>query len=302
MALNKENNSFVLTFAVGMCVVLAIALAGTYQALSKTIEDNELFDQKLNVLIAVGLHSKQALDEGALQGVYGEQLEDPTQLAELSARHAAKTREELETLYSELIRSEVLEVVREEVTKQVKRGGEMVDLTETVVKDLVPAGFAVDELAARQFEEGKKPEAERREFAPFYTRVDENGAPVAYCLPVSGLGLWGQIYGYLALESNLDDVQGITFYKHKETPGLGGNIDIPEWQRQWTNKSILDDAGEFVSVIVKKGAVDPSVPVEAAHYVDGLSGATITSNGVTNFVREDLQTYWPHLQRLREQD
>ena len=145
----------------------------------------------------------------------------------------------------------------------------------------------------------KKPDpAERREFTTFFTRVDEAGKPVAYCIPIEGLGLWGMIYGYLALEDDLDTVKGITFYRHKETPGLGGEIDAAWWKSQWPGKSIFED-GDLVSVTVKKGRVDASIPKERKHYVDGLSGATITSNGVTKFVREDLETYQAYFSKLK---
>ena len=80
-------------------------------------------------------------------------------------------------------------------------------------------------------------------------------------------------------------MRGVTFYKHGETPGLGGNIEKPEWVAQWPGKRILNDKGELVGVVVKKGRVDLAVPAEKAHYVDGLSGATITSNGVTRLVK-----------------
>ena len=84
-----------------------------------------------------------------------------------------------------------------------------------------------------------------------------------------------------------------TFYKHGETPGLGGEVDNLDWQKSWRGKTILDGMGKLVSVTVKKGEVDQKVADEVLHQVDGLSGATITSNGVTKFLLEDLQIYEP---------
>jgi len=114
-------------------------------------------------------------------------------------------------------------------------------------------------------------------------------------LPVSGKGLWSTIYGYIALEEDKDHVRGITFYKHGETPGLGGEVENPNWTAQWRGKSIRRKDG--IGVIVKKGKVDQGVAREKAHYVDGLAGATITSNGVTKFVERDLKAFEAYLSK-----
>jgi len=117
-------------------------------------------------------------------------------------------------------------------------------------------------------------------------------------LPISGKGLWSTIYGYLALEGNLDTVRGVTFYKHGETPGLGGECENPVWCAQWKGKSIRDDKKSLVGIKVKKGKVDPSIADEKAHKVDGLSGATITSDGISRFVLADLTAFQGYLESL----
>lgn len=127
---------------------------------------------------------------------------------------------------------------------------------------------------------------------------DEAGKLAAIVLPISGRGLWSTLYGYLALEADGDHVRGITFYKHGETPGLGGEVENPQWTALWQGKRILGEAGKLESITVKKGKVDPSRAEEKAHFVDGLSGATITSNGVTEFVRADLRAFQPYLARV----
>ncbi len=101
-------------------------------------------------------------------------------------------------------------------------------------------------------------------------------------LPVYGKGLWGTLYGYLAVKSDLETVQGITFYQHKETPGLGGEVDNPDWKAQWEGRKLYDESGKPASLVFKGPA-----PTTNAYAVDGLSGATITSRGVTNLIR-----YW----------
>ncbi len=105
-------------------------------------------------------------------------------------------------------------------------------------------------------------------------------------LPVRGYALWSTLYGFIALESDLNTVVGLGFYAHAETPGLGGEIDNPKWKAQWIGKKVFDDAGE-IQAGVKKGTVNPAIAYEVDHLVDGLAGATLTSNGVTNLVN-----YW----------
>jgi len=100
----------------------------------------------------------------------------------------------------------------------------------------------------------------------------------ALILPVEGKGLWSTLYGYIALEPNLVDVKGLTFYKHAETPGLGGEVDNPKWKAQWKGKKAFND-GFAPALYVKKGKANDK------YSVDGLSGATLTSNGVTHLLK-----------------
>jgi Na+-transporting NADH:ubiquinone oxidoreductase subunit C len=102
-------------------------------------------------------------------------------------------------------------------------------------------------------------------------------------LPIKGSGLWSTLYGFLALEADLNTVAGIGFYEHAETPGLGGEVDNPLWKSKWVGKHVYsDDTGVALGVI--KGEVDLSRPA-AIHQIDGLSGATLTSKGVHNLIQ-----------------
>ena len=107
----------------------------------------------------------------------------------------------------------------------------------------------------------------------------------AIILPVRGYGLWGTMKGYLALEPNFKTIIGLEFFDHKETPGLGGEIDNPKWKAIWKGKEVYSDNGD-VLISVIKGSVDKSSN-DSKYQVDGLSGATITSNGVSN-----LLSFW----------
>ena len=100
-------------------------------------------------------------------------------------------------------------------------------------------------------------------------------------LPIRGYGLWGTLFGYIAIDKDLNTIKGLEFYAHKETPGLGAEVDNPKWKSLWDGKSIYKDGEVKISVI--KGKVDPSNQM-ASYQVDGLSGATLTSRGVTNML------------------
>jgi len=118
-------------------------------------------------------------------------------------------------------------------------------------------------------------------------------------LPVYGKGLWGTLYGYLALKSDLETIQGLTFYQHKETPGLGGEVDNPRWKAMWDGRKLYDEETGQPKAMVFKGPA----PKTDEYAVDGLSGATITSRGVTNLIRywASDDGYGTYLSKLKEE-
>jgi len=119
-------------------------------------------------------------------------------------------------------------------------------------------------------------------------------------LPVHGKGLWSTMYGFIALNSDTKTVEGITFYEHGETPGLGGEIENPSWQESWKGKLAFDEQGQ-PAIEVLKGKVD-STTSNAQYKIDGLSGATITSRGVSGTMKYWLSenAYGPFLQKFRD--
>jgi Na+-transporting NADH:ubiquinone oxidoreductase subunit C len=123
----------------------------------------------------------------------------------------------------------------------------------------------------------------RRENYAMVYLVEENGSLNKIVLPIKGYGLWSTLYGFVALEADANTILGLGFYEHGETPGLGGEIDNPNWKAQWEGKKVYDSEGE-VAITVLKGRVDPSSP-RAQYQVDGLSGATLTGRGVHNLVQ-----------------
>ena len=137
----------------------------------------------------------------------------------------------------------------------------------------------------------------RREHYGLVYLVGAERAPQRIILPIRGAGLWGQLYGFLALESDANTVAGIGFYQHRETPGLGGEVDNPDWQRQWPGKQVYRDAAVQLRLIKGGARRGP----DFNYQVDGLSGATLTSRGVNNLLQFWLGAngYGPFLARLR---
>ncbi len=118
----------------------------------------------------------------------------------------------------------------------------------------------------------------------------EGGVVTKYAFPVSGKGLWSTIYGYLALEKDLATVVGVTFYRHGETPGLGGECEKPWFQDNFRGKKVFAEGARQRFEVVK-GKVSDRYPQGNDHAVDGISGATLTGNGIAKFVNLDLDSY-----------
>lgn len=122
----------------------------------------------------------------------------------------------------------------------------------------------------------------RRENYAMVYLIEKNGQYDKVILPVRGYGLWSTLYGFLALENDLNTVAGLGFYDHGETPGLGGEVDNPKWKAMWPGKEIYDDGDVAIELV--KGNVDASTP-SASNKVDALSGATLTSRGISNLLQ-----------------
>ena len=110
---------------------------------------------------------------------------------------------------------------------------------------------------------------------------ERRGTTEQVVLPIEGLAMWGQVYGFIALAADGNTVQGLAFYEQRETPGLGGEIGNPEWQALWRGRKAYDAQWE-PQLRVVKGSAGP--PEDDPHRVDALSGATVTSSAITRIV------------------
>ena len=142
--------------------------------------------------------------------------------------------------------------------------------------------------------ERKVPEAKRK--LPIFVYTE--GETTCYILSIRGNGLWDEIWCNVALESDLNTIAGVAFDHKGETPGLGAEIkDNPAFPRQFIGKKIFDEKGDYVSIWVKKGGAEKG----NLHQVDGITGATITSDGVSDMFEDGLKVYLPYLEQLKQQ-
>lgn len=120
------------------------------------------------------------------------------------------------------------------------------------------------------------------EIAEIYQITNKNEQITQLILPIEGKGLWSTMYGFLALLPDTTTVSGITFYQHGETPGLGGEIDNPSWKALWRGRKVFDKNWQPALTVIKGNAASAE---EDPYKIDGLSGATLTSRGVTNTIQ-----------------
>lgn len=129
--------------------------------------------------------------------------------------------------------------------------------------------------------------------------VKEGGEITKVILPLYCKGLWSTMYGFIALKKDLKSVSGFTYYEHGETPGLGGEVDNPRWKAKWKDKLVYDDEGKLILKVIKAIA-----PPDSKTQIDGLSGATLTTNGIDamlGFWLGEKGYYKPFLDSLKKE-
>ena len=195
----------------------------------------------------------------------------------LDIKASALSNEEVQTIFDSKIKQEVFDMKGNVVS------------SEQIVQAGYKGGLAESVDIAK---EAKKPESDR--LLPMYTLTDDSGEKT-YILSVNGKGLWDRIWGNIAVESDLRTISGVDFDHAGETPGLGAEIkDNAAWKRQFIGKTFVDADGNFTGIgVIKGGAKEPD------WQVDGISGATITADGVDEMLKRGLQYYGPALATLK---
>ncbi len=244
MSANNDSIQKTLLVAILLCLVCSVIVAGAAVGLRQEQRENKANDKKAAVLQAAGLYQA---------GVpVAEQFKQvTTRIVNLEAGRFA-TDAELDE-----IRAANLDPENFDQRKSSK----------------LPA------LSRKLSGKEDKASIKRLEkFAAVYM-IEKDGAIETLVLPVHGYGLWSTLYGFIALEGDMETIAGLGFYSHAETPGLGGEVDNPKWKGMWIGKKLHNSKGD-VAIKVAKGAAEEGNP----NQVDGLSGATLTSRGVENLV------------------
>jgi Na+-transporting NADH:ubiquinone oxidoreductase subunit C len=258
---NKDSPINTLIIAGSLCLVCALVVSSAASALKKIQEANIVLDRKKNLLQVVGISPEELGDTTAIKKAFEDKFE--IQIVDLDTGE-----------FGESALEECYEAVTNFGKKMEKDGFEekydpfaMSKTKDALVCDEIPKG---EDIAGIKY---------REKYSQVYIAKAEDGSPKLYVFPVRGYGLWSMMQGFLAVKPDFQTVEGLVFFEQKETPGLGGEVKSPGFLNQWPGKQLYADEGD-VQIRVIKSADDD-------HSIDALSGATITSNGVTNAMK-----YW----------
>jgi len=257
---SRESTRKTLLVALCLCVACSIVVSGTAVVLKPRQEANRVLDRNKNILSAAGLFDAATTSDA-----------------------------EVESLFAEFT-PHIVDLNRGEFLSQTQLQELGIDLStydqRTVLNDpdyseAVPAELDTADI-------------KRRVIYPMLYTQQQDGELSTIVLPINGYGLWGIMYGYLALEADGSTVKGISFYELKETPGLGAEVRNPRWQALWPGKQVYDAAGDVALRVVKGTG-------SGEYQIDGLSGATLTTRGVDNTIQYWLgeNGYGPVLQNLQ---
>jgi Na+-transporting NADH:ubiquinone oxidoreductase subunit C len=245
---DRDSTSGTILVAVVLCLACSLLVSGSAEGLKKYQEANKLLDRQKNVLDATGLA----------------QSETGQPASSLSRSEVEQLFRRVDERFVDLKTGVFVEKGKEYDERSALKDSEQ---SFDISKSNFPIGIPKRERVARVF-----------------IVFDKHGQQMEQIvLPIYGKGLWSTLYGFLAVNRDLKTIRGLTFYEHAETPGLGGEVDNPRWKAQWRGLELYS-ADQVPAVGVSKGPA----PKGDKHLVDGLSGATITSNGVTALVRSWL--------------
>jgi Na+-transporting NADH:ubiquinone oxidoreductase subunit C len=256
-----QRDSILNTFlvAIGVCLVCSFLVSSAAVGLRPLQEKNAEQDRKGNILQAAGFTKEQIKDAGGVFKLFDARVEP------IIVNLATGEEEGVD---------EILAADPDD---------DMETKEDAIAKfDQIQAAAKKRDGLYREFDDKKEDIAgisRVEKFSHVYLIKDENGNLSKYVFPIRGKGLWSILKGFIALETDFETIAGLTYYEHGETPGLGGEVDNPKWKQQWKGKSVYDQAGN-VEIEVIKGIAEP----DDRFAVDGLSGATITSRGVTNMI------------------
>ena len=255
---NKNSPLNVIILAVVLCVVCSLVVSTAAVGLKSLQDKNVTLDRKVNLLQVTGFENLGSSDE--INALFDERFD--VEIIDLETGEPA---------------------VKEAMNALNKAGKKLTSEEETL--DKYSQVWASKSKKKSVSDELSKDEdiiqiKYREKFSHVYIMKSESGEVEKYVFPVRGYGLWSMMKGFLAVEPDLKTIAGLTFYEQAETPGLGGEIKSAKFKAQWPGKKIYGDEGN-VRVQVVKAAPDDE------YSIDALTGATITSNGVSKMMK-----YW----------
>ncbi|MBD3586980.1 Na(+)-translocating NADH-quinone reductase subunit C [Salinimonas sp. HHU 13199] len=248
MSAKKDSFGKTVGVVVAVCLVCSVVVSGAAVGLRQIQQANKELDKQTNILTAAGLYE------------------------------AGMSSDVIRSTYEEKVERRYVDLDSGEFTNKPGGDGAEYDMYK----------------AAKQTEMSKKVEnsnvgfQRRANVASVWLVKDESDTVTRIIMPVHGSGLWDLMYGFLAVDADGETIRELIYYQQAETPGLGGEVQNPNWQEKWDGKKLYKDGD--VAIDVTKGA-NPSDPYE----IDALSGATLTSNGVENTIR-----YWAGKQGFGE--
>lgn len=269
---NKDSLTNTLLVATVLCLVCALVVSAAAVVLKPIQSKNAQLDRKKNILVVTGF-TKQDIDSaGGIEKLFAERFD--VQIIDL--RTGERASEECKA---------AVEKAKDRPIQDIDSEFDQLWASKTPPSK----GLSV-ELTKQEDICGIK---KREIYSQVFVLKDKSGKPERYVFPVRGNGLWSLMQGYLAVEPDFQTVAGLTFYQQAETPGLGGEVENPQWKSKWLEKKIYTDSGEVALKVIKGD--QSSNP----NGVDALSGATITSNGVSNMIEFWMgdEGFGPYIQR-----
>lgn len=254
---NKDSIANTFIVALVLCLFCSFLVSAAAVGLKTYQSRNVELDRKKNILEVTGFTADEIKQAGGIESLY----EDRFETIVIDMESGKQALPELESALDEVgkdLGGDVLSKYDQFWASKSKK---------PAVSDKVPKK---DDIVGIKY---------REKFSHVFILKTEDGKVDKYVLPVRSYGLWSMMKGYLAMEPDFQTVAGLTFYEQKETPGLGGEVENKAWKAQWKGKQVYKD-GKVELEVVKGTATDD-------YEIDGLSGATITSKGVSNMLE-----YW----------
>lgn len=239
--MSQRSTGYTVAFAAGVCLVASVFVSGAAVSLKPMQDANKVLDRQKKVLVVAGL-----MEEGE-----------------------SISPEEIQKRFDDNISSRLVSLESGMVVETAENGQTAAEYDQRKA--------AKEPALSYEAPDNKAKVARVAKVGTVYCVKKANSCD-QHILPIEGKGLWSTMYGFLSVDSDTNTIRGITFYEHGETPGLGGEVDNPGWKKKWVGRKVYDPKGD-VAIHVKKGAAGDAK--SDPYSVDGLSGATLTSNGVT---------------------